>query len=299
MVKYEELESKRLELHAEYKKENNRAAMFIGIGIFFIVLLLLFQDSDVTPIFFVLTIAFILTGLVFAGKAQTFKSKFNTFVKTELVDKLLSTYFEDYAFTENSVIPLENVNRAGLYQSPDRYNGEDLITGKYKNIEFKVSDVRMLEKHVVRTKNGTHVTYVPFFTGRWYIYKFPKKLEHTLKIVENRFGANTNGLKKYETEMIEFNKKFSIFASDQSFFYQLITPYMIERLLLLEKAHRGSIGYAFIGDELHIAINDNSNSLELSFNKVINQENIIHFIEDIKLIKDIIDELYLDDVKFR
>lgn len=299
MVKYEELESKRLELYAKYKKENNRAGLFVAIGIFFIVLTFLVQDGDATPILFVFAIGFIFVGIIFGGKGQTFKSKFRTFVKTELVDKLLSSYFEEYKFTEKGVIPLEAVNRAGLYQNPDRYSGEDLITGKYKNIEFKVSDVKMLEKQVVRTKNGTHVTYIPYFTGRWYIYKFPKKLDHTLKIVESRYSANMRGLKKYETEMIEFNKKFSIFASDQSFFYQLITPYMIERLLLLEKAHRGSIGYAFIGDELHIAINDNSNSLELSFNKVINQENIIHFVEDIKLIKDIVDELYLDDVKFR
>jgi len=297
MTKYEALESKRRELYEEYKKENKigTIAIFIAVALFLIGYLL----EAVLMIFVLLAIVAIVVAVVFFGKASSINNKYRTFVKTELVDKVLSTYFEVYSYTEKSHVPIAVANGAGLMQTPDRSYGEDLITGKYKNIEFAVSDLKFEERQVVRTKNGTYVRYVPYFTGRWYVYKFPKKLEHTLKIVESSMGVNTRGMKKYETEMIEFNKKFNIYSSDQSFFFQLINPYMIERLLLLEQAHRGKISYAFINDELHIAVNDGSNSLELSFKKEINQANIIHFEEDIKLIKDIVDEFYLDDVKFR
>lgn len=297
MAKYEALEEKRLELYEVYKRKNKKAIFYVVAAI--IAFLIGFLLEEVLIIFIIAAIILFVVASVYFGKAAHANSEFRTFVKTELVDKLLSSYFEEYKYTEKAHISITSVNNAGLVQSPDRHTGEDLITGKYKNISFTVSDLKFEERQVVRTKNGTYVRYVPYFTGRWYIYKFPKKFEHTLKIVENSMGVNTRGMKKYETEMIEFNRKFNIYSTDQAFFYQLINPYMIERLLLLEQAHRGKINYAFIGDELHIAINDGSNSLELSFKKEINQANIIHFEEDIKLIKDIVDEFYLDDVKFR
>lgn len=297
MTKYEELESKRLELYNVYKTNNKKASYYvIGAVAAFIIGFLV--EAALLP-FIIIGIVLIVVAATYYNKASQVNNQFRTFVKTELVDKLLSSYFEKYDYIEKGHILVKEANNAGLMKSPDRHTGEDLITGEYKNIKFRVSDLKFEERQVVRTKNGTYVTYVPYFTGRWYVYKFPKKFEHTLKIVESKTGVNTRGLKKYETEMIEFNRKFNIYSSDQSFFYQLINPYMIERLLLLEQAHRGKINYAFIGDELHIAINDGSNSLELSFKKEINQANIIHFEDDIKLIKDIVDEFYLDDVKFR
>lgn len=299
MGKYESIELKRKELFEHYKKDQFYAFIFTALAIGSFILLFLFGEYSFSIIFIIGIIVFgILAGIRFA-KTNKVATQFKTFVKNELVDKILGTYFDEYKYFENQHIPINQINGAGLIKTPDRYFGEDLIVGKYKNIEFKVSDIKMQERQVVHTKNGTTVTYVPYFTGRWYVYRFPKKFDHILKIIEKRNGADVRGLSKYETEMVEFNKKFSIFASDQQFFYYMITPYMIERLLLLEQAHRGHIAYAMIGDELHIGINDNSDSLELSFKREINESSILHFEEDIKLIKDIVDELYLDDIKFR
>ena len=42
-----------------------------------------------------------------------------------------------------------------------------------------------------------------------------------------------------------------------------MNPFLIEKLLLLEQSHKGTILYSFIRNELHIGINDNSNSLRL------------------------------------
>lgn len=296
---YQDIEGKRRTLYDKYKGIRTKGLIFIAIAVVSLVLFVMLSHSDISFILLIVTIILGIIGAIYMSQAQSIVNKFNKLIKDELVESLLGEYFEEYSFNENEHISIAKINKAGLVQRPDRFSGEDLITGKYKNVGFKVSDIRLQERQVVRTKNGTHVTYVPYFTGRWYIYKFPKKFEHILKIVERQYGTSVRGLKKYDTEMIEFNKKFSIFSSDESFFYQMIDPYMIERLLLLEQAHRGHIYYAIIEDELHIGINDNSDSLNLSFKTEINQSSIVHFEEDIKLIKDIVDELYLDGVKFR
>lgn len=300
MTKFEALENKRIELYALYKKEINKSIITLLITIIlFIIGFSIMSDYETPIIFFLFGFAGLVIFALFLAKAKGYQSKYRTFVKTELVDKLLADHFEDFSFDENAHVDINATKNAGLVRHPDRYHGEDLITGKYKGLGFKVSDLTLEYRQVTRTQHGTTVTYVPYFKGRWYIYKFPKDLGHTLKIVERRSDVNTKGLTKFESEMIEFNRKFSIYSSDQAFFFQLINPYMLERLLLLENAHRGHISYAFIKDELHIAINDNSNSLELAFKKAINQENLIRFENDIKLIKDIVDEFDLDDIKFR
>jgi hypothetical protein len=74
---------------------------------------------------------------------------------------------------------------------------------------------------------------------------------------------------------------------------------MIEKLLELEKLHRGSILYYFVKDELHIGVNDRKDYMEISLKKPINEESIKAFMTDIELIPAIINELRLDSSKFK
>ncbi|MDY0276933.1 MAG: DUF3137 domain-containing protein [Acholeplasma sp.] len=300
---YKELEQKRKELHDQYDKYRKKAIPFVisllvGIALFIISMN---NDGDVFSLFGIIFgfVGFIGMGIYF-GKASKFKSDFSKLVKSEFVDKILSEQFQQYEYHQHNHVSIGKINDAGLVRRPDRYRGEDLIIGSYNGVSFSVSDITLEEKHVTRTKNGTTVTYVTYFKGRWYTYKFPKKFNQTLKIVEGgNIHTTTQGLRKYETEMIEFNKKFSIFASDEQFFFYIVNPYLIERLMMLENAHRGRIYYCIKNDELHIGINDGSDSLEVTFNKQINAESFKRFTEDIVLIKNIIEEFRLDNVKFK
>ena len=300
---YKDLEDKRIELYQKYKKENNISFIFYGIAAIGMLVIILnmsnYSNSPMTMFFVIIMIISIITGSVFSSKAHKFRQKFSAIVKNEFVDKLLNEHFEQSSFSEKAHVSLEKINSAGLIKKPDRFKGEDLISGTYKNISFNVSDVNLIERQEVRTKNGTHVTYVTYFKGRWFVYKLPKSFNHIIKIIERNNGANLRGLKKFETEMIEFNKKFSIYSSDEQFFFYIMNAFLIERLLQLENEHRGSIYYCFKDDELHIGINDGSDSLSIDFKREINERSISHFVDDIVLIKKIIDGLRLDDVKFR
>jgi hypothetical protein len=74
---------------------------------------------------------------------------------------------------------------------------------------------------------------------------------------------------------------------------------MIEKLLELEKLHRGSILYCFMNNELHIGVNDRKNYLEFKLKTPINEETLGIFMSDIELIPAIINEFRLDSVKFK
>jgi hypothetical protein len=199
------------------------------------------------------------------------------------------------------MIPASTIVSTGMVKRPDRFNGEDYIKGKYKGVQFEVSDVDLKERVETRdSKGNVHVSYQTYFKGRWYIYKFERIFNEVLKISEGySFQMNTRGLVKIDTESIEFNKKFSIFASSQEHGFYLITSTTIEKFLQLEKLHRGSILYYFAKNELHIGVNDRRDYMEFSLKKPINQETLKEFMADIDLIAAIINELRLDGSKFK
>ncbi len=295
--KLEQLEARRVKIEKDYKKNSLFAVLFLIPGI---ISFILGVTSDLTA-FMIIGIVFVIVGIVFSGKAGAQASKYKRIIKTELIHLLLNDQFEDVYYDHKSSIPISKINQTGTIRRPDRYHGEDHIKGMYKGVRFEVSDVDLKQRVEHRDKNGNvRVTYETYFKGRWYIYRYPKKFDQVLKIVEGRGGqVDKRQLEKFDTESIEFNKKFNIYASSKEFGFYLITSSMIEKFLELEKLHRGSILYCFMNDELHIGVNDRKDYMEFKLKTPINEETLDVFMSDIELIPAIVNEFRLDSVKFK
>ncbi len=297
MDNLQKLEERRLELLKDYGKEQKKAILFLVAGLLFGLAFLISQ----MVLFLVIGIVFIVVSFVFFGKSASFAQKFRTIIKKDLIVGLLEETFEDVRYEPNNFISIQTINNTGMVKRPDRYNGEDYIAGSYKGVKFQVSDIDLKERVETRdSKGNVHVSYQTYFKGRWYIYQFERNFNDMLKIVEGRgWQANTRNLVKIETESMEFNKKFAIFASNQEFGFYHITSSMIEKFLTLEKLHRGSILYYLAGNELHVGVNDRRDYMELSLKTPLNPEALKDFMVDIDLIPAIINELRLDTQKFK
>ncbi|MFU8793169.1 MAG: DUF3137 domain-containing protein [Acholeplasmataceae bacterium] len=295
--KLRSIEARRVKLYEVYKKENKFG--LIAFGLMLLVLAIFIVTQVVILLGFVFV--FLITAIVFVGRAAVHASKFKDIIKTELITAMLEDQFEDVGYSHHQSIPIQTINATKMIKSPDRFSGEDYIKGRYKDVSFEVSDVDLKERVETRDSKGNrHVSYQTYFKGRWYIFKFGRKFDGTIKISEgSRWQMNTKGLIKMDTESIEFNKKFSIFASSQEYGFYQITPRILEKFMELEKLHRGSILYYFNEDELHIGVNDRRDYLELPLKKAVNQQALIDFKADIELIPAIINELKLDSDKFK
>lgn len=291
------LEEKRKTLYQQYDKENKKGILFLVIALVFAI-----------PGFLMTQVAMIVIGIIvfiisviFFGKAQKHSLTFKSLVKTEIVTDILKEQFDDVSYEPKNHISIPRIVATGMVKRPDRYQGEDLIMGSYKGVSFEVSDIDLKERVETRdSKGNVQVSYQTYFKGRWYVYTFERHFKEQLKIIEGRgFGVNTKGLVKLDVESIEFNKKFAIFASSQEFGFYLITSSMIEKLLELEKLHRGSILYYYVNNELHIGVNDRRDYMELSIKTPLNEASLKTFMSDIDLIPAIINELRLDSSKFK
>jgi hypothetical protein len=289
--KIEPLEKKRKDLFSQYSK-NITIAVILAIIIIGLFILLL--ESEFFFILFLLIIP-----IFFVMKAVGLSNKFKETIKDELVHIVLEDKFDDVYYDRHQSIPQSVIDQTGLVKRPDRFSGEDYIKGTYKGVSFEVSDVNLKERQEhVDSKGNRTVTYPTYFKGRWYIYKFPKTFNGTLKICE-KHPHEARGLERVETESIAFNKKFKLYASDKQYAFFHLTPIMMEKLLELEQLHRGSIYFYYTGNELHIGVNDSQDYMEIPFRKIIDEKAMKAFEGDVDLIPAIINELKLTSDKFK
>ncbi len=297
MNNLEKFEEKRLEILKQYRKQNKIAILLVLPAIVFVILAIVLE----LPILFIGTVALGIPAIVFFGKAAKFYSNYRNLIKNELITSLLKEELDDVIYEPKSYIPISRITQTGMVKRPDRYTAEDYIKGSYKGVGFEVCDINFKERVETRDSKGNRIiTYQTYFMGRWYVYTFERNFKEELKIAEGRgYGMQKKNLVKIDTESMEFNKKFAIYASTQEYGFYHITSSMIEKLLELEKLHRGSILYYFNDNELHIGVNDRKNYMELSMKTPINQESLKPFMSDIELIPAIINELRLDSSKFK
>ena len=294
-----ELESKRLKVVAQTKKDyRNGIFGLLGILLGVIFLLVLPQVPFLAILCFiggVITVAF------FFGKAGAKIMNLKAELKKDLVTTLLEEEFEGVVYDPKGYISVETIMSTRTVKKPDRFTGEDYIRGHYKGVQFEVSDVDLKERHVHRDSHGnTHVTYETYFKGRWYVYTFDKDFHKVLKIMESQSPMFSNqGLVKVETESIQFNKKFNVYASDLEFGFYHITPSMIEKLMTFEQMHRGSILYCFRNNELHIGVDDKKDYMEVSYRTPITKETLGGLLDQIELLPAVINEFRLDSSKFK
>ena len=243
----------------------------------------------------------LLIGIIFLILASNIKSKYDNFVKANVIDGLIKEMYEEANYQPNNMININYINSLGIYQKPDRWSGEDYFSGKYKGISFACSEVKLQERRERRdSKGNVQVYYVDYFNGRFYSFVFEKEFKERLQIMEKRANGKVSGrLTKFETESIEFNKKFKTYATDQHYVFYQLTPVIQLNLLQFESIHRGTIQALYDKNRLDIAVNDSQNTLHLDIKTPLIKENLTKVIHDIQMPAAIINEFNLDSDKFK
>ena len=243
----------------------------------------------------------VLIGIYFFVKAYKIASEYRKLTKEKIIKTLIESRYEDGFYNPKDSISLAHINSLNFYQKPDRFHGEDLMKGIYKGIHFESSDIHMEERVEHRdSKGNVSYSYQTIFKGRWYTFDFERYFKEILQVKEGRFvGAASRDLKKYETESVQFNKKFKVFASNQQYVYYQLTPVLIEKILEIEDMHRGHFQMMYHHNHLDVAIYDSRDSFELKLKTPLTEDAIGHILNDIDMPAAIINEFKLDSDKFK
>lgn len=260
--------------------------LLIGLGGILLVYLL----REIPILGIIVAAGGFITSIVGYGQFSTLSKTFKNKYLRDLISKTFNNaeYYPDRGIDKNRVYATNLVKKA------DRYHAEDLIKGNFDGVGFETCDLKLEEKHVRHTKNGTQVYYVTYFLGRFFEFEFPKEFKSKIIVTESGLSTWFSSFKKIELESVEFNKKFKTYTLNEHDAFYVLTPHLMESLLELERSNPGTIALLFTGKKLNIAINNNRNTFEISLFRKIDMSIINELQHDLNVIKDIVLELKLN-----
>ena len=303
---FKELEAERQKRLASYKKRLKVGLIVILCGIIAVIggffLLRVEKIAEFAKIVMVLGFLAIGVGIGIASSRYAIAKKYSREFKQPLVLTLLKKWYDNANYEEHGRIPLAEIMNSGLLtRRPDRVHMEDLIEGSFHNVGFRVCDAHLEEEHTYTdSKGNTHTEWITFFRGRWYQFMLNRSFDTIIRIKEKKRIKEmiTKGLEKVEVESIDFTDKFMAYAKDEHWFFYIFTPVVVEKMMELEKMHKGRFMFSIEGNIINIGIDDNRDYLEVSLKTPITDESIKAYETQINIMAAIISEFRFDTEKY-
>ncbi len=286
--------------YVEFNKQKQKTEKKVIIGGVIlavgVILVLLGQSGGTALIAIGIVIG--LVGLVFLVIGMSSFSKLKKDFKDTVLTKMFEEAIPGINYSPNRGLSQSVVYSTDFLKQADRYHSEDYLSGELDGVKFESSDVKLEERHVQHTKNGTRVYYVAYFVGRVFRFTFNKNFVGSLQVLEAG-SPRSKGYNKVKLESIDFNKKFKTYATEDITAFYILTPDIMESIFKLEKNHPGRIGLSFHGEQLYVAINNNKDTFEVQMFRKIDDKMIKEFERDLLVIKDFIITLKLNNNLFK
>ena len=243
---------------------------------------------------FMILLPIIIVSIVISLSTKKELLQYKKSYKGYFVGQSLERTFSNVKYNHDAGLDRQALIETGMIYTGDRYSSNDLTVGKYKDVTFAQADVHIEEEYKDDDGN-TH--YRTIFMGRFMIFEFPKKFNSKLMLTHKSWISHKASkiMKRIETESIEFNKYYSIYAEDGMEAFYILTPDFMERAQELGKTHNDKVSFYFTENKMIVGINDGNDAFEPpnpknpidekteteKINKEIN--SVIHIIDSLKL----------------
>ncbi|MFA1822109.1 DUF3137 domain-containing protein [Virgibacillus oceani] len=247
--KVEELEKERLKAMEIVKKQAMKLILPV-IGLILIYFLL----SDLT---FYAFVAVALYGAYLFKEVINKRKELSKKIKDEIVTDLVHFLNENFTYEPRKYLARKQFVRSNIFKNnPDRYSGDDLITGfvgsDKKDVkdmdsnptktDLSFSEVHAQKVERYKDKNGRAKERVhTIFQGLFFIADYNKDFDGLTIVVPKQkkinllpsiFDSNSkNKLEEVELEDLDFMDKFTVRTTDQITARYILTPNFMNRLI--------------------------------------------------------------------
>lgn len=286
--------------------------MILGFGLFAYFMLAQISSSYYTYVinYKVILMAFtpVVIGFILLLLYARQYKKYRFAYKESVVDYALGKVFDDYEYEPHSGFSLSYVKKMGLIGLGDDFKSTDFIHAEYKDVDIVQSNIHITRQETYTNSKGeTQTRTVTIYLGKWSIYTFNKNFNEDVICVgcnfsDSRVGGLFTSLNKVKLESDSFNSVFKTYTTDNGHtaFY-LLTPQVINELLIIAKAYHYKIMYAFIDNKLHVLVNNGHAYFEPGsiYSKISIEDEVNKIIKETKNNKVLIDRLKLDNQLFK
>jgi hypothetical protein len=241
----------------------------------------------------------VIIGAIFLIMGGTAFGKISKSFKSEVLTGLIATFVDNGQFIPERGLTQSQVYSTEFLKRADRFHSEDFLSGEMDGVQFVSSDVKLEERHVEHTKNGTRTYYETYFLGRVFCFEFNKAFDGYLQVLEGARPKVNRKYTKVKLESVQFNKKFKTYATSEHSAFYVLTPHFMEALMKFERENKGKIYFSFIDDKLYIGINNFRDTFELRMFRNLDEKVFDEFKRDLLVIQDVIHELKLNNNIFK
>ena len=224
------------------------------------------------------------------------KKRYNDAFRELVVTKGLESVFDNLDFRPNEALDEAVVKASALFPRYDVYRGNDYLVADYSGRHFSQSDIHLQEerKETYRDSDGdmhTRTIYVTVFKGRLMVFNYDA-ISNEPVAVYDRQGGKPKGADLIQTELDAFNKRFYIIAPNPEAALRILTPPVLEGIVLAANKLKFPLYISFREDKLYVAL-ANGDSFEAADGDATLSEQRSKVTDEIKSMLDLVDNLYL------
>jgi len=224
--------------------------------------------------------------------------------KTQIIEKLVKFIDENLQYQPHDKIPLSIFMLSKIFTTePNRYGGDDLVTGKIGQTAIKFSEIDA--KH--ESGSGKNRTVVQIFKGLFFVADFNKNftcrtvvLPDTAEKLFGWLGQKLQEMNIFRGQLVkledaEFEQHFAVYSNDQIQARYILSPSLMERIVRFKAETGRKIYLSFVGSSVFVAIWFERNLFEPKlFSSMIDFETIREYYDDLALAVGIVDDLNLN-----
>jgi len=268
--------------------------LFIGAAIAFVFgIVIVFKSLNVGILILISAVGLFVCAVIKEGS-------YNSKVKEFFVVDIFQRYFDEVKFASGG-FKRDFIRSSELIGLANVFSSNDLLSGKYRDVEFQQSDILVQR----RQKVGKSSVTTTLFKGQYRVFEFNKRFTSYLQVRDKegflfgnakpyQFFTEREATKKVKLENSEFNNKFDVYASDEHEAFYILTPHFMEKIMKLNESMNSQVLIGFIDNQLHVAVNNGEDFFEPSLWDPLDESYFKRVDEEIKAIIEIIDILDLD-----
>jgi hypothetical protein len=248
----------------------------------------------------------ILWIIIYMKTTKTYTSDF----KTRVISRIIKFIDPNLAyFPENRITESEYMSSGIFRQTPDRYSGDDLVTGTVGKTVMKFSEIHSEYKTQSRSSNGSTTTqWHTIFKGIFFIGDFNKSFKGETfvlpDVAQRTFGKVLGNVfqswNKFRGQLVkmedpDFEKLFVVYGNDQIEARYILSTSLMKRITDFKNKTKKAIYLAFKQNKIYLGISYYKNLFEPKIFKTLMDFNLIEeYFNDLSIAVSIVEDLNLN-----
>ncbi len=270
---------------------------------------LYFDDNSANVPLIIALIISIIALIYFIGFIRRNKRKFIDNFKNKIITSIVEFINKDLKYSSKDYMPLKEFNDSKLFiHTPDKYYGDDFVSGTIDKTDISFSEVHALYKTTSTDSDGdTKEKWHDIFNGLFFKADFNKNFNGRYFVLpdfaEKKFGRIGTFFQKLsknygnlvQLEDVEFEKEFAVYGTDQIEARYILSSNVMRRLLDFKRKTGKNIMISFVNSNIYIAIPYKKELFEPRYHRsVINEKQTIGYFSDLEIAINIVEDLNLN-----